>query len=181
MKAKVMISRLTARSMGILLLATMLAGACVLWGEGVKPLFGIGSHPDPVRVEALVNDHRAVRGKPFTLRIQLTIQSDFHINSDHPKDKYLIPTRITMKNTSDFSFGPAKFPPSVERKFEFSPEELSVFEGEFEVTVQGLSRQEGALGHKIIMGSVRYQACDQSTCYPPRTVAFEAPVDIVAK
>ncbi len=139
----------------------------------------LDSHHLPVRVEAIVNDHRIVQGKPFTVRVQLNIVSGFHINSNHPKDKYLIPTQVIMKGTPDFIFKPAKFPPAVERSFEFSTEKLSVFEGEVELEVPGVAGKAVPLGRKTILGSVRYQACDNNTCYPPRNLPFEIPVDVV--
>jgi len=138
-----------------------------------------GQHRPPVRVEGIVDNHRVVLGKPFVVRVQVTIADGYHINSDHPKDKFLIPTRLVFKNTQDFVFMPAKFPTPIERMFEFSSEKLSVFEGEIQVEVPAVSSKKSVPGKKTLSGSLRYQACDQATCFPPRTVAFEIPVELV--
>ncbi len=139
----------------------------------------VNAQPGHVRVEALVKDYRVVRGKPFVVQIQLTIDKGFHINSNSPHDKFLIPTKVTFKNVPDFSFKEVKFPAAVERKFEFSPEKLVVFEAEVHLQVEGISNPKSELGKKNISGQLQYQACDENTCYPPKRVPFEIPVEVV--
>lgn len=134
---------------------------------------------NPVKVEAIVNGFRVVRDRSFMIRVQIAVDTGFHINSNHPKDKFLIPTRVTLNNVPDFTFQAAKFPQPVERQFAFSPDKLSVYEGEIEVNVPALYGKEGSLGKKTISGSVRYQSCDANTCYPPRTASFTIPVEVV--
>lgn len=169
----------------------MLCGYVLIFAPGMialraadgMPLDGLpqalGSRPAPVQVEALVNDHRVERGKPFTVRVQVTVEPGFHINSDHPKDKYLIPTQVLMKAGPGFTYKAARFPAGVDRSFAFSTSKLSVFEGEIESTVPGLTTRTVSLGRKTLSGNVRYQACDNNTCYPPRNIPFEVPVDVV--
>jgi thioredoxin:protein disulfide reductase len=137
------------------------------------------SHPNLVRVQASVEGHRIVRGKPFEVRLYVTIEKGYHINSNRPRDKFLIPTQVMIKNTPDFTFMPAKFPPALDRKLEFSEEKLLVFEGEVQFEVHALGNIRASLGRKTLSGSLKYQACDESTCYPPRTVPFEIEVEVV--
>lgn len=144
-----------------------------------SPAQAIGPPRPPVRVEGIVDNHRVVLGKPFVVRVQVTVEDGYHINSDHPRDKFLIPTQLVFKNTQDFVFMPAKFPAPIERMFEFSSEKLSVFEGEIQVEVPAVNSKKSVPGKKAISGSLRYQACDQATCFPPKTVAFEIPVEVV--
>lgn len=140
---------------------------------------GRGLRPNPVHVQGVVDDHRVVRGKPFVVRLHVMVENGYHINSNRPRDKFLIPTQVILKNTPDFTFLPAKFPPALDRKMEFSEEKLLVFEGEVQFEVPARSNGEASPGHKTISGSLRYQACDESTCYPPRTIPFDVPVEVV--
>jgi hypothetical protein len=135
--------------------------------------------PNPVRVEALIDNFRVVRGKPFVVRVQLTVNAGFHINSNKPKDKYLIPTEVKLDRISGVLFRDVKFPSAKEAKFQFSSEPLSVFEGEVQLEIPARSLRTLPLGKKVVTGKVIYQACDNDTCYPPRTLPFEIPVDVV--
>jgi cytochrome c biogenesis DsbD-like protein len=140
---------------------------------------GRGLRPNPVHVQGIVDDHRVVRGKPFVVRLHVTVDNGYHINSNRPRDKFLIPTQVILKNTPEFTFMPAKFPPALDRKLEFSEEKVLVFEGEVQFEVPARSKGEASTGPKTISGSLRYQACDENTCYPPRTIPFDVPVEVV--
>ena len=50
---------------------------------------------------------------------------------------------------------------------------LSVYTGEF--TIQ--TRLIAPRGNQLIQASLRYQACDKSACYPPRTITV--PIDVI--
>jgi DsbC/DsbD-like thiol-disulfide interchange protein len=152
----------------------------VVWAAHEPDSIGsaLGQTRTPVRVEALIDNFRIVRGKPFVVRVQLTVNSGFHINSNKPKDKYLIPTQVKIDPISGVLFGSVKFPPAKEAKFQFSSEPLSVFEGEVQLEIPAQSSRTLPLGKKAVTGKVIYQACDNDTCYPPRTVPFEIPVDV---
>jgi hypothetical protein len=45
-------------------------------------------------------------------------------------------------------------------------ETLDVYQGEFRVTV----RMVAPRGASTLMGSLRYQACDNAACFPPKTL-----------
>lgn len=159
---------------------TGLRGYCGSDGIARAPFSQAGrSRMNPVQVQGAVDGHRVVRGKPFSVRLYVRIENGYHINSNRPRDKFLIPTQVILKNTSDFTFMPAKFPPALDRKLEFSEDKLLVFEGEVQFEVPALGNREASLGHRTISGSLKYQACDESTCYPPKTISFEIAVEVV--
>ena len=138
-----------------------------------------GVRPDPVHVQGVVDDHRVVLGRPFVVRLHVIVENGYHINSNRPRDKFLIPTQVILKNTPELTFLPAQFPPALDRKLEFSEEKVLVFEGEVQFEVPARSKGGASTGHRTISGSLRYQACDERTCYPPRTIPFDVPVEVV--
>jgi thioredoxin:protein disulfide reductase len=147
--------------------------------DGAIPSQGRGLRPNPVHVQGVVDDHRVVRGMPFVVRLHVMVDNGYHINSNRPRDKFLIPTQVILKNTPEFTFMPAKFPPALDRKLEFSEEKVLVFEGEVQFEVPARSNKEASPGRKTISGSLRYQACDESTCFPPKTIPFDVPVEVI--
>lgn len=108
------------------------------------------------------------RGGSTVGRIVLTIPGDLHVNSNNPRSKYAIPT--TVKVTSgDAKVGAVRYPAGKTKKFGFSETPINVYEGapvfSFNVTVPTSFRGEVV----TVKASVRYQACNDEVCFPPRT------------
>ena len=78
----------------------------------------------------------ARRGAAAEARIPIAVQPGFHVNSDQPREEYLIPLRLTW--TSPGALAPAAivYPKPALQKYDFSPQPLSVFTGKFEIVVR---------------------------------------------
>jgi thiol:disulfide interchange protein len=117
------------------------------------------------------------RGKRAKAVVTLDIPSELHVNSNKPKDAYLIPTTITAA-ARGLRLSRVKFPDAHDRKFAFSEKALNVFEGRVQFTFD-VTVPKGYRGKKVIVDvSVRYQACTEEVCYPPKTkqIQLEAAV-----
>jgi thiol:disulfide interchange protein DsbD len=100
----------------------------------------------------------------------LTVAPGFHVNSDKPNDDYLIPLKLTWKSTGALEGGQVTYPkPSLE-KYEFSEKPLSVFTGKIELSADFKVAANAAAGPGMAVGLVRYQACNDRTCFPPKTI-----------
>jgi thiol:disulfide interchange protein DsbD len=104
-----------------------------------------------------------------TLKIEATLAEGWHANSHKPTEEYLIPTSVRLEPAGGVTFGEARYPEGVMRKFAFSPTELSVYEQRFtiEVPVTWTSDEAPALS-----GAVEYQACNDRQCNPPAEAPF---------
>jgi hypothetical protein len=58
-------------------------------------------------------------------------------------------------------------------------DKLSVYSGNFAITAEVRIPTTAALGTQRIHGDVRYQACDNRQCFPPKTTPLEFDVKIV--
>ncbi len=110
----------------------------------------------------------AKKGQTVRGTIVLDIPRGLHVNSYQPKSEYAIPTRITLSASGATANG-VTYPPGKMRRFEFSDEPISVYEGRavfgFKLTVP-----KGFRGNSItVKASVRYQACTDEVCYSPKT------------
>ncbi len=117
------------------------------------------------------------RGKVVKGTIVLAIPEGLHVNSNKPNSEYAIPTTVKISGAG-FKVGAIEYPEGANRKFQFSEDELNVYEGEISMpfTVNLLRNFRGkTLSVKAI---VRYQACTEEVCYPPRnkTVIMSATV-----
>jgi thiol:disulfide interchange protein DsbD len=102
------------------------------------------------------------------LELRATLKSGWHVNSHKPSEEYLIATEAHADPARGVRFGEPRYPDGVMKKFSFSPKPLSVYEGSF--TIEIPLELEGAA--PPISGSVDFQACNDTTCLAPASVAF---------
>jgi hypothetical protein len=113
------------------------------------------------------------------VKLEFRIPGGYHINSNMPKSEFLIPTALKMDLPTDIILGKIEYPAGEDRSFPFSPDEkLSVYSGDFTIAVAVHPLQSVVPGKYQMRGVLRYQACDNSACYPPKNlpVSFEVKV-----
>ncbi len=115
---------------------------------------------------------KAAKGRTTRGYIVLKIPQRLHVNSYNPKSEYAIPTRISLSTNGANAYG-ITYPPGKMRKFSFSDEPISVYEGR---TVFGfkLAVPRNYKGKWItVKASIRYQACTDEVCYAPTTKVID--------
>ena len=124
------------------------------------------SPPDPLTVR---------RGGTAVESLRAEVLSGFHVNSDKPKDEYLIPLKLT------WLAGPLE-PKSIAYP---QPEEvkvgadiLNVFTGTFKIQTEFKASPAAAPGNATVTGKLRYQACNNEMCFRPATIEVKVPVVI---
>ncbi len=121
----------------------------------------------------------APRAAQTMVDLNFRVASGFHINSNLPKSEFLIPTALKMDLPTDIILGKIDYPEGKDLSFPFSPDEkLSVYSGEFTVTVAVHPLHAVVPGKYVMHGVLRYQACDNAQCFPPKAlpVSFEVKV-----
>jgi thiol:disulfide interchange protein DsbD len=120
----------------------------------------------------------AKSGATVDSALPLELRSGYHVNSSTPSDDYLIPLRLTWESgaleASGFSFPKAQM-----EKYSFSEKPLSVYTGDFEIVTHFKVAAGAAPGPSTLMGKLRYQACNNTMCLPPKTLDVSLPVEIV--
>jgi hypothetical protein len=121
---------------------------------------------------------KAKLGSTVEVRLPLELRQGFHVNSNTPADKTLIPLRVTWK---DGLLGATDvvFPKPVLEKYKFSQQMLSVFTGNFEVVTRFKVAPTAPPGPTAINGVVRYQACNDSGCQFPTNLNVAVQVMLV--
>lgn len=108
------------------------------------------------------------RGSTARGSVVINIPKGLHVNSNNPNSKYAIPTSIRLSGAS-LRFGAVKYPRGHDRKFVFSESPINVYEGRVPVTFS-VTVPSNFRGNSIrVRATVRYQACTEEICYPPRT------------
>jgi hypothetical protein len=118
-------------------------------------------------------------GKEGKVPISFRVISGYHINSNQPKSEYLIPTVLKIDATTDIMIGKITYPPGQDLSFAFAPDEkLNVFTGDFKVDVSVRPLRSVVPGKYVVRGLLKYQACDNAACYPPKQLPVSFDVRI---
>lgn len=122
----------------------------------------------------------AQRGKQTKVALSFRVAPGFHINSNAPKDEFLIPTALKMDLPTDIVLGKIEYPQGQDVSFPFSPEaKLNVYTGDFTVNLMVHPLTSVVPGKYAMHGVLRYQACDNAQCFPPKTLPVSFDVKVV--
>ena len=110
------------------------------------------------------------RNASVQAKIPVSVQTGFHVNSNKPNEEYLIPLKLTWTSTGALEAGEVVYPkPSLE-KYEFAEKPLSVLTGAFDLVANFKVAGHAPAGPGAAAGKLRYQACNNRACFPPKTV-----------
>lgn len=106
-------------------------------------------------------------GSPQDLELRFRVEPGYHINSHAPKDELLLPTVLTLEPVAELKVSSQEYPAGSPFRLTIGDgETLDVYQDEFRVRVRLLAQR----GSHTLHGALRYQACDNAACYPPRTL-----------
>jgi hypothetical protein len=138
--------------------------------QGSSPLVSVAS------IETLV----IARGSKAPLDIALRVNKGFHVNSHQPNDELLLPTVVHLSPPEGIAIMNIAYPEAEELALPFAGhDKLSVYSESFEVTAEVRIPKSAVLGTQRVHGEVRYQACDNRQCFPPKTTPLEFDVKVV--
>ncbi len=148
--------------------AALLACLCLpsLWAQGSA----LVSAESPQKL-------LAKRGAAAQARIAVSIQPGYHVNSNTPSESYLIPLRLTW-TPGVLEPGEVVFPKPRMEKYEFSDKPISVFTGDFDLIAKFRTPANAPPGPGVMVGKLRYQACNQNACFAPKTAEVRLPYQI---
>lgn len=115
-------------------------------------------------------------GKASPVALHFRIEQGMHINSHTPSDEFLIPTVFSIPDGEAVKLESANYPGGTNITLSADPKtKLNVYSGEFVIQAKIVAKP----GNHLMQGKLRYQACNNSQCLPPRTITV--PIDVIAK
>lgn len=137
----------------------------------------LGAQINPTLTVAQVPTVKAKKGSTATVTLKAILPPGFHANSHTPSDDYLIP--LTLKWTGGpLQAGDIGYPKASMEKYSFSDKPLSVVTGEFEITTSFKVPASAANGISSENGTLRYQACNNTMCFAPKTLNVSVAVTV---
>jgi hypothetical protein len=110
--------------------------------------------------------------------VRLKIENGYHVNANPPSFSYLIATQLDLTPAAGISVDFITYPNGVTKKFSFSDQPLSVYEGETDLKVRLSAAQTTPPGEHNLSARLRVQACDDQVCYAPGTIDLTLPVSV---
>ena len=130
--------------------------------------------PAPADIVPIVETETVAPGSDVHVALQVTLPEGFHMNSNKPRDPLLIPVVLSIPGPKQqplpagVSVTELVFPEA--RDLDQRGTVLSVFEQGFVIGAVLKVDSSVAPGKLVVPGTLRYQACDETMCYIPKSL-----------
>jgi DsbC/DsbD-like thiol-disulfide interchange protein len=130
-------------------------------------------------INASLAANKIQRGHNVQATLVMDIPSGYHINSNRPLERFLIPTQVKVEAPRGIRVGLVSYPRAVLRSFKFSKNRVSVYEGRATMRFNVIVPRDASTGSKEIKIRLRYQSCNDEVCFQPqqREISLSLNVD----
>ena len=122
-----------------------------------------------IPVNGSLASNKTQRGRTVQGTVVMDVPSGYHVNSNRPLEKFLIPTQLQIEAPKGIRVGTTVYPRPLLRSLKFSKSKVSVFEGRttirFNITVPRSFTGNSA----ELKARLRFQSCNDEVCFPPQT------------
>ena len=102
-------------------------------------------------------------------QVHIILPKGYHINSQNPKQKELIPTSINNLSPDHWQLHDITYPNPSYQTLSFSQDSLAVYSGNVIISFKAKPISDAYQGLKI---SLTLQACNDKVCLPPQTITL---------
>jgi thioredoxin:protein disulfide reductase len=122
-----------------------------------------------VNISGSIAPDKIKKGRTVRASVVMDIPAGLHVQSSKPLDKFLVATKLDVETPSGMKVGPVSYPRALLRKLKFSKESVAVYEGRSVLRFNVMVPQGYSGGSGEIKGKLRFQACNDESCFPPVT------------
>ncbi len=131
-----------------------------------------------VKIKSFSSFDKVQLNSEIKIAVEINILKHFHINSNVPRDEFLIPTELII-NSNLAKVTSVIYPKAKNMTFSFSEDTVSVFSGvKFIGAILKIS-DSVKVGTIEIPIEISYQACNDESCMPPSSVYDTLKVEVV--
>ena len=160
---------------------------CVAWVITAMAVFiscgavaQLGMAGPEVSYEAYAETDGVSAGGEIRVALMVKLSEGWHVNSHQPLDEFLIPTVLTLPEDPRYTVVKVVYPEHKLFRFSFSPDPVAVYEQQFYLGVVLKLAANLEPKAETIAGTLRYQACNDKQCAPPKDIAVSIPLTILA-
>ena len=134
-----------------------------------------------IEAKAVLNVEGAAAGSSLKAAAVARIEPGYHINDHKPVQEYLIPTEWKIEGVPEISVAKWAYPKGELKKFTFSDEKLSVYEGQVKIGALLKVSRTAKPGVHTMKGVLKYQACNEQACLPPKSLPLSLDVKVLPR
>lgn len=128
-------------------------------------------------VSASAKPAKVARGGHGTLVLTLTVEPGYHVNAHNLTDASYIPTDVELKPVPGIAFGAPKYPKSETVQMQgVGP--MKVYTGHVTISVPYTVTPAAKPGKASLAATVKYQGCNNQSCYPPTSADATAAITV---
>src|SRR5262249_19976009 len=131
-----------------------------------------------VKLSGRLTQDRVRPGDKFQAQLVIDVNSGYHIQSSTPLDEGLIATQVYIEPVKDLELSKPIYPRGKERSDPALGGKLSEYAGQVVIGLPMEAAETLSGERKQIRGVLKYQACDDKTCFPPEDVQFAIDVPV---
>ena len=166
-------------SRNILSLIFLTFAFALLFSSNAYSQFGLEN--DVVKVKTYLSFDKVYAGSEVKLALKTHIKDTWHINSDNPHEEFLIPSTISVSDSSLLQIVKVVYPKAEDIKLGVSENPLSVWQGEILIGALIKVGKNIQPGNYPVVISLNYQACNNQVCMPPNSAADTIIIHVVDK
>jgi DsbC/DsbD-like thiol-disulfide interchange protein len=138
----------------------------------------LSQSPPNISVNGYISGDSVRRGRSAQAVVVMEIPSGFHVNSNRPLEKFLIPTQLQIEAPAGVKVSAVTYPRALLRQLKFSKNRVAVYEGKatmrFNVTLPASFGSDST----ELKARLKYQSCNDEVCFPPQTREISIPVRV---
>jgi thiol:disulfide interchange protein DsbD len=141
---------------------------------------GAGGAPaqDWLRASAQADRTAVPPGGEFRVAVTIDLDPGYHVNSNPPSPKDLVPVVVTPQAAAGIRWGAVHYPPAATYKPAWADEAVSVYTGRAVIQVGGTAAADATPGDVPLRLKLDYQGCREDTCFAPTSRELTAHVQI---
>jgi suppressor for copper-sensitivity B len=132
-------------------------------------------HADVSAVLGTVGVHG---GDKATIAVVVMVHDKLHAQSHTPTGENAIQFVLTPETNPQASFGEVQYPTGVNEHFD-ALGDLNVYVGKTVIRIPVQINSDAKPGALTLSGKVHFQACNDTTCFPPEDIKFSVDTNIV--
>ena len=137
------------------------------------------ARPKP-NLTSIADADAARAGANARVALGVVLPAGLHVQSDKPRDPSLIPTVLTVTPPPGVRVVEIVYPTATDLTLSGASQPLAVFGARFAIGVRLAVAPDVPPGDIVIPARFRYQACNDSSCFPPATETTQWTVRIAA-
>ena len=134
--------------------------------------------PPNISINGYISGDSVRRGRSAQAVVTMDIPAGYHVNSNRPLEKFLIPTQLQIDAPAGVKVSAVSYPRPLLRKLKFSKNRVAVYEGRatmrFNVTVPASFGSDST----ELKARLKYQSCNDEVCFPPLMREISIPVRV---